>query len=52
MEISSHSGKLPDLLKYDSLFRRAHRSVGRNSEEEKEKSEIKFGSSEIPIACL
>jgi hypothetical protein len=50
MEVSSHSGELPDLLKYDSLFRRAHRGVGGNSEKEKEPSKVGFGSSTEPIA--
>jgi hypothetical protein len=52
MEVSSHSGKLPDLFKYDSLFRRARRGVGGDSEEEKKTSEVNFGPSKDPIAGL
>ncbi len=52
MEVSSHSGELPDLFKYDSLFRRAHRGVGGDSEEEKKTSEVNFGSSKGSITGL
>jgi hypothetical protein len=52
MEVSSHSGELPDLFKYDSLFRRAHRGVGGDSKEEKKTSEVNFGPSKDPIAGL
>ncbi len=40
------------MFKYDSLFRRAHRGAGGDSEKEKEPSEVGFGSSEEPIAGL